>query len=264
MAKPAPRTLTVINKQQLSPNMQRIILGGDALGDFPAGYEGGYIKLMLSELAHTSSGPVAKLVQALNSKKGVMRSYSVRDFDAKSRKLTLDFVDHGDGGPASAWANHCNIGDKITISGPGPVKLVNNDSDWFFIAGDMTALPAISVNLEQLLADAKGYAVIEIIEEQDKQTINVPDGIEVHWVINPHPDSPNTLLADKVRSLKWLDGKPNVWVASEFETMRNLRRYFKKERLVDREDIYISSYWKMGTTDEGNKMAKKSDPEANL
>ena len=264
MTKPPPCTLSVIEKQQISPNMQRIILGGKALKEFPTGFEGGYIKLNLSELAKSNNELVYERVQALNAKKPVMRSYTIRHFDPAAGKLTLNFMNHGDGGPACAWSTHCNIGDEITISGPGAVKRVNNDADWFLIAGDMTALPAICVNLEQLPPDSTGYAVIEIIDEQDKQTINCPKGFEIHWVINPQPDRANTLLADKVKSLPWLEGKPNVWVASEFETMRNLRRYFKQERLVGREDIYISSYWKMGTTDEGNKMAKKSDPEANL
>jgi NADPH-dependent ferric siderophore reductase len=86
--------------------------------------------------------------------------------------------------------------------------------------------------------------------------------VTVHWVINPHPDKPNTQLADKVKSLPWLDGEPSVWVASEFETMRNLRRYFKQEHNLARDHLYVSSYWKMGDTDEGHKAAKKIDPEA--
>ena len=36
------------------------------------------------------------------------------------------------------------------VSGPGPKKLVDMNADWFLIAGDMSALPAISVNLEKL------------------------------------------------------------------------------------------------------------------
>ena len=243
--------------------MQRIILGGNELGDFPEGQEGGYIKLILPEAHELDLNPI-ELIERLAQKRVRVRSYTVRTFNKEQKQLTLDMVCHGDNGPASAWANQCAVGDIITINGPGPVKLVDNTADWFFIAGDMTALPAISVNLEQLPANAKGYAVIEVISQEDKLAINAPKGIEVQWVINPHPDQTNTLLADKVKNLCWLDGKASVWFASEFETMRNLRHYFRKERMVARENIYISSYWKMGDTDEGNKLAKKRDLEAGI
>lgn len=248
------RRLTVTQKKQLTPNMVRIILSGDELSSFPADQESGYVKLAFpvnKELADKKS----------EGEETVNRSYTVRAFDAQTLELTLDFVVHGDTSPASRWAKNTEVGDSISTDGPGAVKLVNMSADWFFIAGDMPALPAISVNLEKLPPHAKGYAVIEILTEADKQTLKVPAGMDIHWVINPHPDSPNTLLADAVKSVAWLEGAPNIWVASEFETMRNLRRYFKEERKVDRSQIYVSSYWKMGDTDEGNKVAKKLDVE---
>lgn len=243
------RNVTVVKKTHLTNNMIRIVLGGDDLIDFPEGQESGYVKLLLPV---TNSEP----------EKCVKRSYTVRAFDATVGELTLDFVAHGDNGPASAWAIHVQLGDSITIDGPGAVKLLDATADWFFIAGDMTALPAVSVNLEKLPEDAKGYAVIEIMTEDDKQVLAAPKGIAIHWVINPHPDKVNTCLLDAVKELPWQDGIANIWVASEFESMRHLRRYFKQTRGVERGQIYASSYWKMGETDEGNKAAKKMDAEA--
>lgn len=244
MAGRKSRTLTVVRKQHLSPNMIRIILGGQALADFPEGQESGYVKLCFTS-------PVR-----------CVRSYTIRAFDPRKKELTLDFVAHGDNGPASAWASSSQVGDVITIDGPGAVKLVDVSADWFLITGDMTALPAISVNLEKLPSNAKGYAVIEILSEADKQILTAPKGIDIQWVINPHPDKPNTLLADAVKALTWLEGSPSVWCASEFESMRSLRRYCKQEQQVERGQLYASSYWKMGDTDEGNKAAKKTDTEA--
>ncbi len=250
MSSRALRHLTVVKKYSLTPNMLRIILGGDELASFPEGQESGYVKLCLP--SNSLSG------------KSLKRSYTIRAFDSEALELTLDFVNHGDNGPASAWASSVQVGDKIMIDGPGAVKLVNMSADWFFIAGDMTALPAMSVNLEKLPSDAKGYAVIEVLSEADKQSIQVPANIEVHWVINPYPDQENTCLVDCVKKLSWLEGDVDVWVACEFEAMRHLRRYFKQERMVGRGQIYASSYWKMGETDEGNKAAKKRDTEADL
>lgn len=123
----------------------------------------------------------------------------------------------------------------------------------------MAALPAASVVLENLPEGAKGMAVIEVLSKEDELPLKHPKGVEIIWVHNSHPDSPNTLLVDMVKKQSWQSEKLSVWSACEFNSMRLLRQYFKKERQVDNKDIYISSYWKMGDPDEGHKLAKKND-----
>ena len=261
MARPSPRTLTVISTRSLTANMIRITLGGKSLEDFPLGQEGGYVKLLFPQPSD-SSIKQTDLNSDSSVQKPRMRTYTIRSFDEQSLAMDIDFVVHGDNGPASAWAMNAQVGDTITIVGPGAKKMVDLSADWFFIVGDMTALPAISVNLEKMPSSAKGYVVLEIIDEKDKQELIVPEGIEVHWLVNPEPEKPNSVLSTAVKALPWLEGTPSVWLATEFETMRAMRRYFKKERGVGRGEIYASSYWKIGETDEGNKDAKRNDSEA--
>jgi NADPH-dependent ferric siderophore reductase len=254
------RNVAVKKKYDLTPNMLRIILTGEELKDFPEGQESAYVKLLFVS----------------NSDKPTKRTYTIRKFDLSSLELTLDFVVHDvnnaalkgeHSGPAISWAQNVEIGEQITIDGPGPTKLIDRDADWFFLAGDMTALPAISANIEQLPANAKGHVVLEILTEADKYPINAPKDINIHWVINAQPSQKNSILIDAVKKIKWLDGAPHIWVASEFDAMRGLRRYFKetfaeKNLSINRGQIYASSYWKMGEADEGNKVAKKNDDEA--
>jgi NADPH-dependent ferric siderophore reductase len=45
--------------------------------------------------------------------------------------------------------------------------------------------------------------------------------------------------------------------------MRALRQYFRNEKEVDRENIYISSYWKKGVSEDGHKVIKREDAESN-
>jgi len=227
---------------QLTPNMRRITLAGEDLAEFPEDQESAYVKLLLDH-----QGELVK------------RSYTVRSFDSVRRQLVLDFMLHGDGGPASAWANRASVGDPITISRPGPKKLVDFSADWFLIAGDMTALPAISVNIEQLPEDAKGYVAIEILSEADKQNFVLPDGVSLHWILNPNQNREEFPLFEKVKELEFLPGKPSMWVAGEFHTSRAIRRYLKLDRGVQRDEIYVSSYWHLGLTDSEHKIAKKSD-----
>ena len=178
------RTVTVADKQQLTPNMMRLLLEGDSLADFPDGMEGGYIKLVLD-----------------GQDKPVARSYTVRTFLPNPARLTIDMVAHGDTGPAAAWANQVDEGAHIDITGPGACQPINTAADWFLLAGDMSALPAISVNLERLPDDAVGDVVLEVISAQDQLPLNVPAGMQVHWVVNPNPEEPNSILEDTVMSL---------------------------------------------------------------
>lgn len=244
MAK-AVRQVSVAEKQQLSPNMMRLKLQGESLGDFPEGFEGGYIKLVFPN----------------GTEKPVVRSYTVREFDSNDRLLTIDMVAHGDAGPAAAWANRVTEGEVIDITGPGATKPINTDADWFILAGDMSALPAISVNVSRLPADARGHVVIEVITEEDRVDLGFPEGIEVHWVVNPEPEAPNSVLEDTVMALPWMDGAVSVWVAGEFSASRALRQYFRHDRVVNKPNTYVSCYWKIGETDEGMKAAKKADVE---
>jgi NADPH-dependent ferric siderophore reductase len=235
----------VLKSESISPCMRRLTLHGDALKAFPPNQESGYVKMLF--------GP--------GSSKVVLRSFTIRAFDEQRSQLTLDIVDHGDKGVAAQWLSQCQPGDDVIVRGPGEKKLVNPKADWFFLAGDMTALPAIAVNLEALPDDATGYAIIQINTEDDKQLIGAPKGVELHWLVNNEPED-STKLMNAVRQKPWLDGTPYPWFAGEFETMRQVRRYFRDEKSIDRKQMYISSYWKHGDTDEGMKRAKRRDTDA--
>lgn len=255
MSKPAPRDLTVIGKQYVTPNMLRVTLGGDGIKDFPKDQASAYVKLIFP-IKDDEKGRVLR------------RTYTVRHdrITDQGRVIDLDFVmhgasddDHDHGGPASNWAVDCKPGDVITVGGPGPKKLVDPTADWFLIAGDMTALPAMSVNLEILPADARGYAVIEVQSEADMQNLIKPDNITIEWVINPHPGTQNTALSDVVKKLPWHDGRPSVWAACEFTSMKELRSYFRNDRGLGKDDFYISSYWKLGMNEDNHKVIKSED-----
>lgn len=140
--------------------------------------------------------------------------------------------------------------------------MVPPDADWYFIAADMTGLPAAMCNLEMLPPGARGYGVFEITTESDRQEVEVPEGFELRWVVNPTPNAVKGVLLDAVKQMTWLDGDPFVWTACEFDTMRALRTYYRDERAVDRQMIYLSSYWRAGRTEDQHKVDKRKDAQA--
>lgn len=245
MTRPAPYILKVLRKSVVTPHMLRLTLGGEGMARFPEHQASAYVKLLLPAEDGTD--------------RALLRTYTVRA--QRPGSIDIDFVLHGnEGGPASRWAMQAQAGDAVEISGPGPKKLADQQADWILLVGDMTALPAISVNLEQLPDTARGRAVIEVPDATDIQPPQAPPKFTVQWVINPTPGTTDRLL-DAVAALQWLPGQVSVWVACEFSSMRALRRHFREERGLDRRQFYISSYWKLGSDETSHKAIKRKDAE---
>ncbi|KAB0461953.1 siderophore-interacting protein [Vibrio kanaloae] len=257
MSKPSPITLTVSQTSTITPNMQRITLSGEGLSQYPTECAGGYIKLLFSPLGSTD------LNQLKDGDRPTMRTYTVRQYHPDENSIEVDFVRHITTdlqcGFAARWAMNAQVGDTISVVGPGLIQGLNLESDWFFLVADMTSLPALSAKLKTLPESATGYAVVQINSEQDKQTLEAPQGIKVSWLI---ADEVSDTLSQTVRNTEWLEGQVSVWTACEFESMRELRQYFRNEKDVAKENIYISSYWKRGVTEDGHKVLKQQDTQA--
>ncbi|ABM26805.1 Siderophore-interacting protein [Shewanella sp. W3-18-1] len=243
MNKPAPRELEVIRSTYITPHMLRITLGGAGLAGFPADQESAYIKLLFPQAGE----------------RPLMRTYTIRQ--QRDDEIDVDFVLHDTDGPASSWAKTAQVGELIQIGGPGLKKLINFEADWFLLAGDMTALPAISVNLAKLPNNAVGYAVIEVLSEADIQPLVHPEHVELHWVINPEADPEGRPLVERIAQLPWLAGEPAVWIACEFNSMRALRRHFKQAHSLPKSHFYTSSYWKIGCNESEHKLVKQEDEQ---
>jgi NADPH-dependent ferric siderophore reductase len=257
MSKPSPITLTVTQTSTITPNMQRITLSGEGLSKYPTECAGGYIKLLFSPLGTTD------LSQLNDGERPTMRTYTIRQYNPVENWIEVDFVRHITTdlqcGFAARWAMNAKVGDTVSVAGPGLIQGLNLESDWFFLVADMTSLPALSSKVKTLPEHAVGHAVIQINSAADKQTLEAPQGIKVTWLIE---DETEETLSQMVRNLEWLDGQVSIWTACEFESMRELRQYFRNEKEVAKENIYISSYWKRGVTEDGHKVLKQQDAQA--
>jgi NADPH-dependent ferric siderophore reductase len=251
MKKPPVRELTLVGSTQITPNMQRLTFFSETLSQLANDCEGGYIKLMFNSEGGTD------LTGLSNEQRPNMRTYTIRKFDQTTNTIEVDFVRHitddQSCGFAARWAMQAEIGSRIHMGGPGPVSELNLEADWFFMVADMTALPALAAKVKSLPSNAKGYAVIKVIEKCDIQHFPSPAGLNIIW-IEEHES-----LEANVRNLPWLEGKVAVWTACEFDSMRALRQYFRNEKEVERGNIYISSYWKQGVSEEGHKVIKQQD-----
>ena len=251
------RVLELISTRRLTPNMQRITLGGLDMADFPQGHESANFKLLLPRPGQDAPRIEPEDGNLPDDEKPIVRTYTLRKFDPSSMELTVDFAIHENPGPATRWALSAQPGDKVGFRGPGAPKLLNPDADWVLLAGDMSALPAIGALLEGLPADTRGHVVVEILSEEDRQQLQCPTGIEQHWLINPAPNLANEVLSSAVKKLPWSEGKPGVWIAGESASARELRQYCKQERTVDRDFLYASGYWQIGLNEDRHQQVKR-------
>ena len=250
-----PRTLTVKSVANITPNMRRVTLQSDPSDNFPPDSEGAFMKLLFKQK---------------DNAKATMRTYTLSQQRSALNEVDIDFMIHtGDDGithgVAAPWSLTAEAGDAISLFGPGPAKYINPDADYFLLAADMTALPALSANLKLLSDDAKGKAFIEVLSGSDKQDLPKPENVELIWVINDEPGSDESPLFHAIKDSDWRsdsqDGKRSVWSACEFKTMRKIRHYLKVDCEIERSHLYISSYWKKGNTEEEHKAVRLKDKE---
>ncbi|MDF2443936.1 MAG: hypothetical protein JWR01_2139 [Subtercola sp.] len=232
-------TLAVVRREQLSPHLVRIVLGGDEFGAFQT---------------NDSTDKYVKLVFTAPGELTVTRTYTVREVDPVARTLSIDFVVHGDEGLAGPWADAAQPGDLLSFAGPGGGYAPDPAADWHLFAGDQSALPAIASALAALPATALGLAFVEVTGAADELVLDAPAGVAVTWIHS----APGVTLAAAVDGAEWLAGRPQVFAHGERESMKELREVFKR-RGVLRSELSLSGYWAAGRT-EDRFQAEKREP----
>ncbi|WIB76126.1 siderophore-interacting protein [Curtobacterium sp. MCPF17_002] len=183
----------------LTPSFVRVTLTGDALAEFSSVGLDQRIKVVLPIPGHGFTdlpdgedwyGAWRALPDAVRNP---LRTYTVRSFRPGARELDIDFVAHGDTGPASRWVSSCRVGEELRIVGPAvpssPAELPTGAAEFdpgaanrILLAGDETAAPAICAILEALDVATVGHVFIEVPTDADRLPVTAPAGVEVRWI----------------------------------------------------------------------------------
>ncbi|WP_313271500.1 siderophore-interacting protein [Stenotrophomonas sp.] len=244
---PRFRQLQVLRSERLTPNMQRVVVGGGALEGFDSRSPDDHVKLfftnaegefVLPELTeHGPRYPEGK-------QPSPARDYTPRFYDADAGELVLDFVLHGDG-PATSWAANAKVGDALVVAGPRGSHVVADDFDCYVLIGDETALPAIARRLEELPEGAVAEVFIEIPEEGDRQPLESAAQVTVSWFErNGFDAASSTLLEDALVDFEQPDGDAHYWIATESKRARMMRKFVEGHLQVPKEWIRATGYWK--------------------
>ncbi|MEN9704125.1 MAG: hypothetical protein RLZZ393_4 [Pseudomonadota bacterium] len=240
-AKPKkPRYATTVKSvTDITPRMRRIVFTGEALAAFEWSGPASHIKLLF-----TDGGPDAR---------PVMRTYTPRRFDAVARELTVDMVLHGEG-PAASWAAMAEVGQSLTISGPGRAYTVDATVAHWVLAGDDTAIPALATLLEALPANATAEVYLELPALEESAALDVVHpGARVNRLLRADGDAaPGVLLEAAIRAAE-LPEAARVYVACEAGAIRRIRRHLLQERGLAPAQVVTRGYWKLGETDHPDR-----------
>ena len=253
MAPPSQVVLEVIRTEWITPHLVRVVAGGPGFADFVNNDSSDrYAKLFFANPALGLTPPydLPALRETLAQDDWpVVRTYTIRR--VTEAELWVDFVVHGDTGVAGPWAAAATPGDVLVLAGPGGGYAPDPNADGHVLAGDMSAVPAISAALEAMPRDAVGLVFIEVDVDSDIHSLDAPQGVEITWVRTGE-------LASAVDAAAWPSGDVQVFAHGEREAMKALREVFRA-REVTRERLSLSGYWARGRT-EDRFQAEKREP----
>ena len=265
-------TFEVVGSEELTSHMVRITLGGSGFDAFvPSEFTDSYVKLVfVADDVDMAALPRPLTLDSFGdlpaAKQPVVRTMTVRRADPAAREIAIDVAVHGEHGAAGLWAAAAEPGQPVYLMGPAGAYAPDPAADWHLLAGDETALPAISVALEALPASAIGQVFIETAEPEDETPLTAPEGVQINWIyrggradlVGEDRAGDHAPLIEAVKSAPWLPGQVHVFVHGEAQAvMHNLRPYIRKEREVDAKWASISGYWRRGRTEETFRQWKK-------
>jgi NADPH-dependent ferric siderophore reductase len=244
---PRFRRVVVHAVERLSPRLVRITFAGPELDGLTVEHPAASVRLLLPP-----PGERELVMPAWNGnefllpdgRRPTLRTFTPRRVDAEALELDLDIVLHG-AGAAAEWAQAASPGDAAAISGPGRGYVVDPDAPAFVLAGDETAIPAISQLLDVVPTEAQVQVHIEVGHPDAR--LELPDHplARVHWHDLLAGAPPGDALVAAIHSTE-ITSEARVWVAGEAAAVQRIRRHLFEERGLPRSQAAVRGYWKHG------------------
>lgn len=213
-----------------------------------------------------------------------MRTYTIRALRPEAGEVDVDFVLHGETGPASRWATHARIGDRIGLLAPdAQVADSSQGFEWkppadvqrVLLVADETALPAVAGILEDLARwphPPQVQAFLEVAHDADVLPLVAPVGAQLFWLAREGA-AHGQLLQQAVQArvgalglraaeqdlaeididqdILWEQASAQggwlyAWVAGEAGAVMAIRRHLVKDCGIDKRAITFMGYWRHG------------------
>ncbi|WP_350347615.1 siderophore-interacting protein [Agromyces sp. G08B096] len=245
-------TAEVVGARQISPHFVRLTVAGDELAGWRhLGFDQ-WFRLAVPTSDHTRFDNLSdtydmagylKYLTLPRATRPVIRNYTVREFRPEVRELDIDFVVHGDDGVAGPWAQSLPLGASVALIDQG-CGFTPADADRTLLVGDDTALPAVVGILRDLPRGARGDALVELADLDDRQPVDAPEGVEVHWIVRRPDQAPGEAALAHLRELPAFEGTLTAFAAGESKLATGTRRHLVNDRGVPKTDVTFCGYWR--------------------
>ncbi|MEW2547257.1 siderophore-interacting protein [Streptomyces sp. NPDC047002] len=202
--------------------------------------------------------------------RAVMRSYTLRALRRGPDEIDVDFVLHGDLGPASRWAARAVPGQRVVVLGP---RVADNaavrfrlpgSADSVLIWADETALPAAEAILAALPAGIAADVWIDVPRTADRRPLQTAADARIAWQVAE--DAPNAARGARalaaMRAAARRGTRPYAWLSGESTAVRSLRRMLVRERGMAKSDVTFVGYWRQGATEDQTRAELLARPTA--
>ena len=244
---PRFRRVSVRRVERSTPRLVRITFTGPELEGLRVEQPAASVRLLLpSPGAHDPVVPTWNGNEFLlpDGQRPTIRTFTPRRVDPVTLEIDVEIVVHGTGA-ASRWAESAEPAMPAAISGPGRGYTVDRDAPGFLLAGDETAIPAISQLLETLPADRPARVHVEIAHGDARITFPSHPASAVEWHELPADASPGDAVFAAVRDAD-IDAGTRVWAAGEAAAVQRIRRHLFEDRGLPRSQTSVRGYWKRG------------------
>lgn len=248
---PPFRRAVVVSNERITPRLARIRLAGPELEALTIDEPAASVRLLVP-----TPGDDDLVIPEWNGNeflrpdgsRPIIRTLTPRDLDGDT--LTLEIVLHEDGA-MSDWARSVDGGERAAISGTGRGYTIDPDAAGFLLAGDESAIPAISQLLEWIAAETDVRVIVEVADPGGQAPMPSHARATVSWVELPTGAPPGDALVDAVESAEIPDGW-RVWAAGEAAAMFRIRKHLFDSVGLERKHATVRGYWKHGRSGPGS------------
>lgn len=247
VTKPPPPFLRarVIEIDPVTPRMTMVTFEGDGLGSLVPDDPGASVRL-LTPRQHaadepempTYDGNVFRYDDGELSTARTMTPLSA----GRTDRIRLGVHDHGSG-RLSTWLGEVQPGNVAAIAGPGPAYEVDRSATRFIVAGDESAIPAISQLLTAIPDNCDVEVCIEVAAADARTALPAHPRAAITWQDRPPAVPPSSTLVTWMAG-RAIDDETRVWVAGEAAAIHKIRKLDGIDGRP-RSQANVRGYWKL-------------------
>ncbi|HEY3337077.1 MAG TPA: siderophore-interacting protein [Propionicimonas sp.] len=229
------RSASLLSRTWLTPAYVRVRLSGPELRGFTAPGADDHVRLFLAPPG-SSAPPTPEQWREFDS-----REYTPVSHDPEAGWVDFDFLVHAVG-TGSEWASNARLGSVCAIGGPRRSNAIAGEPDALFLAGDETAIPAITRFLRQRKPGLPARVLVEVSQDNVQVPLPIDDATDLTVLVRP-----GELLTETLAGLAAADrpaGNVLAFVAAESAVVPVARGLLQNRWDIPSDAVIVKGYWR--------------------